>query len=211
MDIKQIPIDEIIPYELNAKTHPQTQIDMVAESIRQFGWRQPIVVDKDHVIIIGHCRYMAAKQLGLETVPCQVASDLTDEQVRKLRIVDNKSNESEWDFDLLKKDLEDLDLSDFGIDFGIVVEEVTEVHDDDFDIDAAKPIEPESKPGDIYQLGDHRLMCGDSTNENDVRVLMNGEVADLLFTDPPYNVNVSNADGLIASIPEKIIGKMKGE
>ena len=126
---------ELIPYEKNAKKHDATQIANVAESIRQFGFVQPIVIDKDGVIVIGHCRALAAKKLGLEEVPCVCVDDLTPEQVNALRIVDNKSNESQWDFDFLADELAEIDLSGFDFDFGIEDdEEETEiVEDDDLD------------------------------------------------------------------------------
>lgn len=162
------------PYELNSKKHDKEQINNVAESIKQFGWQQPIVVDKYYVIIIGHCRFEAAKQLKLETVPCIVADNLTEEQVKKLRVIDNKTNESDWDFDLLKQDICDLNFDGFEIDWGIP-EEKAIGSDDDFDIDAAVPEEPTAQRGDVYQLGNHRLMCGDSTNPEDVRKLMGGD------------------------------------
>lgn len=114
---------ELIPYEKNAKKHDETQIANVAESIKQYGFVQPIVIDKNGVIVIGHCRALAAKKLGLEEVPCVCVDDLTPEQVNALRIVDNKSNESEWDFDLLAEELPELDLSAFDIDWGIEDEE----------------------------------------------------------------------------------------
>ena len=132
MKVENRKIDELIPYEKNAKKHNKTQINNVAESIRQYGFVQPIVVDKDGVIVIGHCRYEAAKTLGMKDVPCVCVDELTDEQVKALRIVDNKSNESEWDLDLLKDELPDLDLSAFDFEFGIEDEEEPE-----------KEIEPE--------------------------------------------------------------------
>lgn len=110
---------ELIPYEKNAKKHDRTQIANVAESIRQFGFVQPIVIDKNGVIVIGHCRALAAKKLGLEEVPCVCVDDLTPEQVNALRIVDNKSNESEWDFDFLADELSEIDLSGFDFNFGL--------------------------------------------------------------------------------------------
>lgn len=117
MKTVEINVTEIRPYEKNNKKHPQSQVEDIAESIRQFGFKQPIVVDKDKVIIIGHGRFEAAKMLGLKTVPCVVADDLTDEQVRKLRIVDNKTNESEWDFDALKFELTDLEFKEYNFEF----------------------------------------------------------------------------------------------
>lgn len=125
MNVKNINIKDIRPYENNAKKHDKTQINNVAESIKQYGFVQPIVIDKDGVIVIGHCRALAAKKLGLKEVPCVSVEDLTEEQVKALRIVDNKSNESEWDFDILPDELAELDLSDFDFDFGVEDEEET--------------------------------------------------------------------------------------
>lgn len=188
MNVQDIKITLIKPYKKNAKKHTETQIANVAESIRQFGWAQPIVVDKDYTIIIGHCRYSAAERLGLETIPVVVASELTAEQVRKLRNLDNKLNESEWDFDLLKDDILDLDFSDFAIDWGIEDNDViTGIEEDEApEVDKVNP--PITQPGDIWQLGKHRLMCGDSTDAGTVALLMDGKKADLFLTDPPYNV-----------------------
>lgn len=135
MNIEYKKLKALTPYEKNTKKHDKTQIANVAESISQYGFVQPIVVDKNDVIVIGHCRYEAAKKLKLETVPCVCVDELTDEQVKALRIVDNKSNESEWDFDFLADELADLDLSDFDFDFGIEdeEEEAEIVEDDDID------------------------------------------------------------------------------
>lgn len=119
MEIKQRNIDSIKPYNKNAKTHDKKQINNVAESIKQFGWQQPIVVDADGVIIVGHCRYEAAKKLKLQEVPCVVADGLTEEQVQKYRLLDNKTNESDWDMELLAEDLFGLDFSGFDVEWGI--------------------------------------------------------------------------------------------
>jgi hypothetical protein len=119
MKVEMRALDTIKPYEKNAKKHDQTQIDNVAESIRQYGFVQPIVVDRDGVIVIGHCRFEAAKKLGMKEVPCVCVDELTDEQVKALRLVDNKSNESAWDMDLLADELPELDLSAFNFDWGI--------------------------------------------------------------------------------------------
>lgn len=119
MKVEMRALDSIKPYEKNAKKHDQTQIDNVAESIRQYGFVQPIVVDRDGVIVIGHCRALGAKKLGLKEVPCVCVDDLTPEQVNALRLVDNKSNESDWDFDLLADELPELDLSAFDFDWGL--------------------------------------------------------------------------------------------
>ena len=188
MDIKNISVDVLIPYDKNTKKHDKTQINNVAESIKQYGFVQPIVIDKNNVVVIGRCRLLAAKQLKMKEVPCVSVDDLTEEQVKALRIVDNKSNESEWDWDILPDELAQLDLSDFDFDFGIEdEEEETEIVEDEApEVDEAA--EPIAKLGDIWQLGRHRLMCGDSTSIEDVEKLMGGQLADMLLTDPPYNV-----------------------
>ena len=172
MDVKNIPIKEIVPYAKNAKKHDKRQIDNVAESIRQYGFVQPVVVDKDGIIVIGHCRVLAAKKLGMEAVPCVCVDDLTPEQVNALRLVDNKTNESDWDMDLLSMELPEIDLSAFDFDWGLRDELDDSVVEDDYD--PVLPPEPKSKIGDVYQLGDHRLMCGDSTSLSDVQRLVGG-------------------------------------
>lgn len=120
MEIKQVDITKLVPYSKNAKKHDDVQISNVAESIKQFGMVQPIVIDKDNVVVIGHCRLEACKKLGYKEVPCVIVDDLTEEQVAKLRLLDNKLNESDWDYDLLSQELEDLDLFDFTLDWGII-------------------------------------------------------------------------------------------
>ena len=117
MDVRNISVKDLIPYERNTKKHDKTQINNVAESIKQYGFVQPIVIDKNNVVVIGHCRLLAAKQLKMKEVPCVCVDDLTEEQVKALRIVDNKSNESEWDFDILPDELAELDLGNFDFDF----------------------------------------------------------------------------------------------
>ena len=117
MQIIQKKLADIVPYANNTKKHDETQIKNVAESIKKYGWVQPIVIDNDGTIVIGHCRALAAEKLGMEEVPCVVVSDLTEEEINALRIVDNKTNESPWDFDLLSAELPEIDLSDFEFDF----------------------------------------------------------------------------------------------
>lgn len=134
MDVKNIPIWEIVPYARNTKKHDKTQINNVAESIKQYGFVQPIVIDKNNVVVIGHCRLLAAKQLKMKEVPCVCVEDLTDEQVKALRIVDNKSNESPWDFDILPDELAELELSNFDFDFGIDTEYEDENYGDEFSL-----------------------------------------------------------------------------
>ena len=172
MNVQNRKLSELTPYTGNAKKHDKKQIANVAESIRQYGFVQPIVVDRDDVIIIGHCRALAAKKLGMDEVPCVSMDDLTPEQVNALRLVDNKSNESDWDFDLLAEELSGLDLSAFDFDWGLRDELNHSVIEDDYD--PVLPAEPKSKIGDVYQLGNHRLMCGDGTSLTDVQKLVGG-------------------------------------
>lgn len=185
MNIVQKPLSEITPYAKNAKKHDKTQIANVAESIKQYGFVQPIVIDRDGVIVIGHCRALAAKKLGMKTVPCVCVDDLTAEQVKALRLVDNKSNESDWDFDLLKDELPELDLSAFDFDWGIS-DDITEEVEEDEAPEVDEVSDPVTKRGDIWQLGRHRLMCGDSTDKTTVELLMDGNKADICITSPPY-------------------------
>ena len=189
MEVINVPVRDLIPYEKNAKNHPDDQIEHIANSIREFGFRQPLVIDAQNVVVIGHGRLMAAKKLGMEEVPCVRADDLSETQIKALRLADNKTNESEWDFDALEHELDELsvdfDMSDFGFDAFQVEEEPQEAQEDDFDVDA--PVEAKAKLGDIYQLGRHRLMCGSSTDEDNIAELMDGEHAAMLFTSPPYS------------------------
>ena len=183
MKIESIPIECLIPYPKNAKKHDQRQISSVAESIKQYGFVQPIVIDSDGVIVIGHCRALAAKKLGMQEVPCVCVDDLTPEQVNALRLVDNKSNESDWDFDLLADELTGLDMSAFDFDWGLRDELDDSVVEDDYE--PVIPAEPKSKLGDVYQLGDHRLMCGDSTSLADVQKLVRGGHKSIFFSQTP--------------------------
>jgi len=189
MEIIEKRLSEIKPYEKNPRRNDEA-VKYVAESIKQFGFKVPIVIDSKNIIVAGHTRYKAAKKLSLEQVPCIVADDLTDEQIKAFRLADNKvAEKAEWDFDLLSEELDDLldfDMTAFGFEDDMLTEE-PEVEEDDFDEEL--PEEPWVKPGDIYQLGNHRLMCGDSTVLDDVEKLMGGLQADLLLTDPPYNVD----------------------
>ena len=198
MDVRNVSVKDLIPYERNTKKHDKTQINNVAESIKQYGFVQPIVIDKDNVVVIGHCRLLAAKQLKMKEVPCVCVEDLTDEQVKALRIVDNKSNESPWDFDILPDELAEIDLSGFDFDFGIDdEEEETEIVEDEapeVDDDA----EPITKLGDIWQLGRHRLMCGSSTDKDSILKLTENNPIYLIYTDPPYGMNAVSKSGVLS-------------
>lgn len=207
MNITNKAIADLIPYAANAKKHDEKQIKNVAESIKQFGFVQPVVVDRAGVIVIGHCRVLAAKRLGMKEVPCVCVEDLTPEQVNALRLVDNKSNESEWDFDLLADELPGLDLSAFDFDWGLPEDQTEEVIEDEAP-EVDEDAEPIAKLGDIWQLGRHRLMCGDSTSAEDVNKLVDGQMVDLLITDPPYNVEIVGGSHAISAEQRKKQGKL---
>lgn len=214
LEIINVPIRELQPYAKNAKKHSDRQINNVALSIQKFGWRQPLVIDANKIIVIGHCRYEAAKKLGLDAVPCVSAEDLTETQVRELRILDNKLNESEWDYLTLNEDAIGLDFSEFDLDgmLGEIdkCEEVEEIDGDRVPDIVEQANNPRGiKRGQLFILGEHRLLCGSSTEQRDVDLLMGGQRTPLLFTSPPYgalrdyngnkNLDVEN----IASFIEK--------
>jgi len=188
MEIQQIKIDEILPYAKNAKKHPKEQVQKIAQSIKRFGFKQPLVIDKNKVVIVGHGRFEAAKMLGLKELPCLLADDLSGEEIKAYRLVDNKLNESAWDMDLALPELKllDIGLQELtGFDMDLLIEP-----DEKDDEVPELPEEPKSKPGDIYQLGNHRIMCGDSTKIEEVEKLMDGNKADCVVTDPPYNTGM---------------------
>lgn len=204
MDIIIKKIEQIRPYEKNPRKNNEA-VKYVAESIKQFGFKVPIVIDKEGVIVAGHTRYKASLKLGLKEVPCIVADDLTPEQVKAFRLADNKTSEkSEWDFDMLESELEDIlnfNMEDFGFEFE-TEDESKEVEEDNFEVDKYLEDIQESivKKGEVWKLGDHYLMCGDATSKEDVEKLMSvfdkSDVgglrfiqANLLVTDPPYNVD----------------------
>ncbi|MGD1096996.1 MAG: DNA modification methylase [Bryobacteraceae bacterium] len=195
------PLDKIRPYARNARQIPPRAVDKVAASIQEFGWRQPIVVDKDGVVIVGHVRLLAAQKLGLTEAPVHVALNLTPAQVRAYRLLDNRSHEeTAWDDHLLGLELLDLKGLDFdleltGFDLGEIKDllacaEGTEGLTDP-DLVPAVPENPVSQPGDLWALGNHRILCGDATSLSDVRHVLGGGFADMVFCDPPYNVNYS--------------------
>ena len=188
LKIEMRSVSELTPYDKNPRNN-EPDVDAVAASIREFGFKVPIILDKDGVIVAGHTRLKAAKKLGLKEVPCLIADDLTPEQIKAFRLADNKVAElAEWDMDALNEELEaltaDFDMSEFGFELD-EFEQDHEVVEDDGEPENVEPI---VQPGQVWQLGDHRLMCGDSTKPEDVAKLMAGEQADMWLTDPPYNV-----------------------
>ena len=199
-ELKLINIDELIPYANNARTHSKDQINKLRSSLREFGFINPILIDKDYNILAGHGRVMAAREEGIKEVPCVLVEHLTEAQKKAYILADNRlAMDAGWDDELLALELENLKELDFDIDFtGFDAAEIDElfsnihdkdVQDDDFDVDAALAEEPISKQGDIWLLGRHRLICGDSTKAETYEKLMDGKKANLCVTDPPYNVN----------------------
>jgi len=196
MKIELADINTIKPYPNNPRKLSDIAIEKVSKSIKEFGFRQPIVVDKDRIIVVGHTRYRASKKLGYKQVPITIAENLTKEQINAYRIADNRTNEeAKWDDELLKMELKELEYKDFDLKMtgfddkqinDLLFEEKQGLTDDDAVPDT--PEEPITKLGDIWQLGKHRLLCGDSTKEEDVNKLMDGQKADMVFTDPPYDL-----------------------
>lgn len=187
MQIINLKLEELKVYEKNARTHPKKQIDLLAKNIEKFGFTTPVLIDRDNNIIAGHGRVLAMKQLNRDEVPCVRMENLDEEQVKALRLADNKLNESDWDMNLVIEELkglseEMLDLTGFDKDLIIEPDE----RDDEV---PETPEEPQSKLGDLYELGSHRVLCGDSTKIEDVERLMDGKKADMVFTDPPYGFN----------------------
>ena len=186
MNIIEKRVKDLKPYEKNPRLNDDA-VKYVAESIRNFGFKVPIVIDKDNNIVCGHTRWKACKKLKIDTVPCVVADDLTEEQIRAYRLADNKVGEkAEWDLELLDTELAEIETIDMTLlGFDDKEQEPIQVQEDNAEIET--PAEPKAKYGDIYKLGNHRLMCGDSTKAEDVQSLMDGNSAEMLFTSPPYS------------------------
>lgn len=202
LEIEYVGIDTIKPYKNNAKLHPREQIDQIKKSIEKFGMDDPIGVWNNE-IVEGHGRLIACKELGFTEVPVIRLDHLTDEERKAYTLAHNKlTMNSDFDLDILNQELGSIqliDMNDFGFELDIDTEEL-EVIEDGFDIENNIPDKPITQLGDIYQLGDHRLMCGDSTTAEDVDKLMDGKIADLVETDPPYNVNIGQGGGSICSM-----------
>lgn len=199
LQIEYVKVSDLIPYDKNPRKNDPA-VDAVAASIKNFGFKIPIVIDEQGVLVCGHTRTKAAKKLGIEEVPCIRATDLTPEQIRAFRIADNKVAElAEWDDALLGEEiaaLPEFNFEEFGFDLDeITPEGEVDTKEDEFDVDA----EPEVinvKMGEVWKCGEHRLMIGDSTKEEDVKRLMGNDQADLVITDPPYNVAYEGKDGM---------------
>jgi len=229
LKIEYVPTATLVGYARNSRLHSDEQVMQVAASIREFGFTNPILVRPDKTIIAGHCRLSAAKKLNMDTVPCIVLAGLTDAQCRALVIADNKLAENaSWDFDMLKVEFADLDkldfnlaLTGFGLDeiASLLAPEGTEGLTDPDEVGEA-PLQPVSQRGDVWLLGNHRIMCGDSTSADDVAKLLNGVRPNLMVTDPPYGVDydpewrgkAKNADGsLLSTGNDRAKGKVKND
>ena len=190
MNIVEKRIKELTPFENNPR-HNDGAVEVVANSIKEFGFKVPVIVDKDNVIVAGHTRIKAAELLGIEKVPVIVASDLTDEQVKAFRLADNKTAEiAKWDYEKLEIELQgiaSIDMGDFGFELELDNINIDSYGDEEYEVSI--PVEPKCKLGDTYKLGNHILMCGDSTSPESVRRLIGDRDVDLLLTDPPYNVD----------------------
>ena len=207
MEIIKLNINEVIPYPDNPRKNDNA-VDAVAESIKQCGYCSPIVIDEDNVILAGHTRLKALKKLKWKEVECVRKTGLTEEQKKKYRILDNKTNElAEWDFDLLEEEIDGLDFDgfDFGFDFNSGEDDAEIIEDEVPEVDEEN--EPITQLGDIWQLGEHRLMCGDSTDKATVERLMDGKKVDMILSDPPYGMcldtDFSGAVGSLGSLGRK--------
>ena len=196
-----IAVDTLIPYGNNARTHSDEQVKQIQESIREFGFINPVLIDSEQNIIAGHGRVMAAKAEGMDTVPCIIIDHLSKAQQKAYMLADNKlALNAGWDLELLKIELEDLKASDFNIELtGFDFDEVAdicgieaELHEDEYEI--IVPEQPRTKRGDLYQLGNHSLLCGDATSTEDAALLMGDAKASLIWTDPPWNVDYGGSD-----------------
>jgi len=190
MKIEQRKIEDIKPYPKNAKKHPEKQIKKIADSIKKFGFNQPVVVDMNDIIIVGHGRYIAAQLLGMETIPV-LPIDLDEESAKAYRLADNKLNESSWDMDIVIEELKSLSLEMVdltGFDSNLLLE----TREDNPDL--SKVGVPRTVLGDVYELGTHKLICGDSTDESTYQKLLGAELPHLVFTDPPYSIDYHSVD-----------------
>ena len=206
-EMQLVPLSKLVPYINNARTHSPEQITKLRSSLREFGFVNPVIIDRDYGIIAGHGRVMAAKEEGIEEVPCVFVDYLTEAQKKAYIIADNRfAQDAGWDEELLRIEIEALQGMDFDVGLtGFNDDEIadlfagddkSEAEDDDFDLSAALEKASFVQRGDIWTVGRHRLMCGDATSAEDIAALMDGKKANLIVTDPPYNVAFESSDGL---------------
>ena len=217
VELREVKIAELKPYERNAKQHSKEQVEKISRSIQELGFVSPCLIDKEMNVIAGHGRIMAAKAIGMEKVPCVFIEGLTEAQRRAYIIADNRLTElGDWDMEMLQQEL--AELADFDFDISITGFDTDLKFDDSMaaikedgwsgeEIPEAE--EPRSQIGDIYQLGNHRMMCGDSTDPEMVAELMNGEAADLIVTDPPYNIGLGSEDSGAAQSNDEMAKRRK--
>lgn len=202
-----VPLSKLVPYVNNARTHAPEQITKLRSSLREFGFVNPVIIDQDYGIIAGHGRVMAAKEEGIDEVPCVFVDYLTEAQKKAYILADNRfAQDAGWDEELLRIEIESLQGADFDVSLtGFDPEELAnlfaadndgDVKDDDFDLSSALEKAAFVKKGDIWTVGRHRLKCGDATSAEDVAALMDGKRANLVVTDPPYGVSFKSSDGL---------------
>jgi len=205
-DMQLVPLDKLVPYVNNARTHSPEQIGKLRSSLREFGFINPVIIDRDFGIIAGHGRVLAAREEGIKEVPCVFVDHLTDAQKKAYIIADNRmALDAGWDEELLRVEIEslqaeafDLALTGFGADelADLLGSEEEETKDDDYDLTAALEKAAFVERGDVWVVGKHRLYCGDATNPDDVSKLMDGNRANLIVTDPPYGVSFKSKSGL---------------
>lgn len=206
-EMKMVSTSKLIPYVNNARTHSQEQVNKLRGSLREFGFINPVIIDSDFNVIAGHGRLMAAKEEGIEEVPCVLVDYLTEAQKKAYILADNRyAQDAGWDEELLRLEIEALEGMDFDVSLtGFDDQEIADLfadgestgaEDDDFDLSDALEKAAFVERGDVWQVGRHRLMCGDATSPEDVATLMDGKKANLIITDPPYNVAFESSDGL---------------
>ena len=205
--MEMVAVEKLVPYVNNARTHSPEQINKLRSSLREFGFINPVIIDKDYGVIAGHGRLMAAKEEGITEVPCVLVDYLTEAQKKAYIIADNRfAQDAGWDEELLRIEIESLQAEAFDVSLtGFEDQEIADLfasdndtgaEDDDFDLNDALEKAAFVERGDIWTVGRHRLMCGDATSADDVAVLMDGKKANLVVTDPPYNVAFESSDGL---------------
>lgn len=205
-EMKIIPIDELIPYVNNARTHSPEQINKLRASLREFGFINPVIIDKDKNIIAGHGRVMAAREEGIKEVPCVLVDYLTEAQKKAYILADNRmALDAGWDEEMLRVEIESLQGADFDVsltgfsddEIAHIFDEETEAKEDDFNVEEELQKPVFSKAGDLWQMGKHRVLCGDSTKQETYAQLMDGVKPNLVLTDPPYLVNLRSTSGKI--------------
>lgn len=212
MQIENVAIDKLIQYEFNNKIHDDTQIDRIANSIKEFWFLQPLVIEKDNTIIVWHWRYLWAKKLWLKELPCVRVENLTDEQIKKYRILDNRLNESAYNMENLKVELDELDnfnIGDLEISIDELFPDLQELDEEEQKVeeDEAPKVSAEAKivgGGDLFQLWNHRLMCGDATKIENIHDLIDWNQIQMVYTDPPYWMNL---DADFSKMKSKIVNK----